>query len=50
MKRPKNCKNRLCREKHDTTTAYQQEKVVQVYIKNKCGHSILLDTGNSWTQ
>ena len=26
------------------TAAYRQRKVEQVYIKSKCGHSILLDT------
>jgi len=30
--------------KHDMITECRQEKVEQVYITNKCGHSILLDT------
>jgi hypothetical protein len=36
--------------KYDTTTACQQEKVEQVYNERKCGHSILFDTVNYWTQ
>jgi hypothetical protein len=40
----------LCRAKHDTTTACQQGKVEQVYIKRNFGHCILLDTVNSSTQ
>ena len=39
---------------HGTTTASRQGKVEQVYIKNKCGDSILLDTvvlyTMCWTQ
>ena len=33
-----------------TTTVYCQGNVEQVYIKSKCGHSILIDTVNCWTQ
>ena len=36
--------------KYNTTAACQQGKVEQVYIKSKCGHSILLDTVMCWTQ
>ena len=35
---------------HGTTTASRQGKVEQVYIKNKCGYSILLDTVKCCTQ
>jgi len=34
----------LCKAKHDTTVACRRGKFEQVYIKSKCGHSILLDT------
>jgi hypothetical protein len=40
------CNKGLRRAKHDMTTACRQGKVEQVYIKSKCGHSILLDTVN----
>ena len=35
---------------HGTSTASRQGKVEQVYIKNKCGYSILLDTVKCCTQ
>jgi len=41
---PKQKKKGLHRVKHDTTTACRQGKVKQVYIKSKCGHSILQST------
>jgi hypothetical protein len=31
------------RVQHDTTAASRQGKVIQVYIKSKCGHSNLLN-------
>jgi len=42
----------LRRAKHtvNTTAARRQGKVEQVYIKSKCGHNILIDTVNCWTQ
>jgi len=36
--------------KHDTTTSGGKAKVEQVCIKNKCGHSVLLDTLICWTK
>lgn len=39
----------LCREQ-DMTAACPQEKVEQMYIKSKHGHSKLQDTIMCWTQ
>ena len=41
---PKQKNKGLHRVRHDTTTACRQGKVKQVYIKSKCGHSILQST------
>jgi hypothetical protein len=35
---------------YDTTAVCRQGTVEKVYIKGKCGYSILLDTVNCWTQ